>query len=122
MGCLGYNWKVALNIPQESPPNSSQIINHQNTHHPSSIIILFIPFFMAFSWHFHGISPCFAPFVGWFSMAKVRDSDLAAAWAKDHRQPTPLGLAWSVWKSGAKDFVADQNLMATSAKKNRWDG
>jgi hypothetical protein len=27
-----------------------------------------------------------------------------------------------VWKSGAKDFVADQNLMATSAKKNRWDG
>ncbi|CAL1156350.1 unnamed protein product [Cladocopium goreaui] len=45
----------------------------------------------------------------------VRDSDLAAAWAKDHRQPTPLGLAWSVWKSGAKDFVADQNLQALDA-------
>ena len=73
---------------------------------------------MGFPWHFH-VSP---HFLGGFP-AKVRDSDLAAAWAKDHRQPTPLGLAWSVWKSGAKDFVADQNLQAPSAQKKRvgWD-
>eukprot|EP00438_Fugacium_kawagutii_P022359 Skav233085 [mRNA] locus=scaffold1963:12216:23022:- [translate_table: standard] len=46
----------------------------------------------------------------------VRDSQMAACYAKDNGQMLPIGLAWSVWKSKVNDFVHDPNLTACNAR------